>query len=191
MPPKCKFTKEEVIAAALALVREEGAEALTARALGKRLGSSSRPIFSLFESMSEVQSGVLAAADALFQSYLREDMAKGEYPPYKASGMAYLRFAREEKSLFRLLFMRDRTGERTPENFGVSAPVIAALRGATGLSEEDAMRFHLEIWLYVHGIAATMVSAFSDWREEELSRLLTDGFRGFLALYRRDRTKTE
>lgn len=53
------------------------------------------------------------------------------------------------------------------------------------------MRFHLEIWLYVHGIAVTMVSAFSDWREEELSRLLTDGFRGFLALYRRDRTKTE
>lgn len=191
MPPKCKFTKEEVIAAALALVREGGTEALTARALGKRLGSSSRPIFSLFESMSEVQSGVLAAADALFQSYLREDMAKGEYPPYKASGMAYLRFAREERSLFRLLFMRDRTGERTPENFGVSAPVIAALREATGLSEEDAMRFHLEIWLYVHGIAVTMVSAFSDWREEELSRLLTDGFRGFLALYRRDRTKSE
>ncbi len=33
MPPKCKFTKEEIIKAALYLTREEGIDTLTARAL--------------------------------------------------------------------------------------------------------------------------------------------------------------
>ena len=62
MPPKPKFTKEEIVTAALELVSEKGIEALTARELGVRLGSSARPIFTVFNSMEEVQEEVRAAA---------------------------------------------------------------------------------------------------------------------------------
>ena len=55
MPPKAKFTKEEVIRAGLEIVRRDGFEALTARALGSKLNSSPRPIFSLFDSTEEAQ----------------------------------------------------------------------------------------------------------------------------------------
>ena len=41
----------------------------------------------------------------MYRQYIAEDMSSGEYPPYKASGMAYIRFADEERELFRLLFM--------------------------------------------------------------------------------------
>ena len=44
MPPRAKFSREEIIKAGLDIVRENGLEALTARALGDKLGSSSRPI---------------------------------------------------------------------------------------------------------------------------------------------------
>ena len=40
MPPKAKFTKAEIIEAALNIVRADGYEALTSRALGTYLGSS-------------------------------------------------------------------------------------------------------------------------------------------------------
>lgn len=43
MPPKPKFTREEIIAAALEIVSEKGIEALTAKELGEKLGSSARP----------------------------------------------------------------------------------------------------------------------------------------------------
>ena len=59
MPPKPKFTREEITAAALELVSEQGIEALTARNRGMRLGSSARPIFTVFRSMEEVQQEVL------------------------------------------------------------------------------------------------------------------------------------
>ena len=39
MPPKPKFTQEEIAAAALQIIKEQGVEALTARSLGARLGS--------------------------------------------------------------------------------------------------------------------------------------------------------
>lgn len=54
MPMKPKFTKEEIIDKALDYVSKYGIEALTARELGKCLGSSACPIFTVFENMEEV-----------------------------------------------------------------------------------------------------------------------------------------
>lgn len=61
MPPKPRFTREEIIAAALDIVSRKGVEALTARELGEALGSSARPIFTVFRSMEELQQEVRSA----------------------------------------------------------------------------------------------------------------------------------
>lgn len=98
MPPKVKFSREEIIAAALDIVREGGMTALTARSLAARLGSSAKPVFGLFENMQEVQNEVMLAANAEYQKFLYTEMMRGIYKPYKASGMAYIAFARKEKS---------------------------------------------------------------------------------------------
>ena len=78
---------------------------------GGGAGKLGKPIFGLFENMRQVRAAVIERADGIYQQRLREDMQKGEYPPYKAGGMSYIRFAVEESELFKLLFMRDRTGE--------------------------------------------------------------------------------
>ena len=92
MPPKVKFTREEIIRAALDIVRETGPEGLTARSLAARLGCSVKPIFGLFRSMEEVQQEVLAAGYRLYGQTIAQAMEAGKYPPYKASGMAYIAF---------------------------------------------------------------------------------------------------
>ena len=66
MPPKCKFTRDEIIAAALDIARKDGLYAVTARSLGEKLGSSSKPIFSIFENMEEVLEATLLAARAVY-----------------------------------------------------------------------------------------------------------------------------
>ena len=68
MPPKAKFAKEEVISAALGIVRENGFDALTARELGARLGSSARPIFTLYSGMEEVLRDTVRAARDLYNT---------------------------------------------------------------------------------------------------------------------------
>ena len=55
MPPNPRFTEKEIVDVALGLVSEKGITALTARELGQYLGSSTRPIFTVFENMEEVQ----------------------------------------------------------------------------------------------------------------------------------------
>ena len=61
MPPKPRFTREEIVAAALDIVSRKGIEALTARELGETLSSSARPIFTVFRSMEELQQEVARA----------------------------------------------------------------------------------------------------------------------------------
>lgn len=183
MPPKVKFAKEEILAAALDLTREEGISAVTARALGAKLGVSSRPIFGWFESMAQVHSAVLKEADRLYQEYLQKEMAGGEYPPYKASGIAYIRFAREEKELFKLLFMRDRSEESHEENREAVKPLLSLICQSTGLSEEEAYLFHLESWVFVHGIATMIATTYLEWDWPFISRMLTDCYEGLRLRY--------
>ena len=69
MPPKAKFTKQQIAEAGLDIIRNEGMENLTARALGKRLGSSACPIFTVFENMEEVQLRALKSLKKLAAQY--------------------------------------------------------------------------------------------------------------------------
>lgn len=177
MPPKCRFTREEIIQAALDLTAEKGVGALTARGLAQRLGSSAKPIFGLFANMEEVQQEVVKAANLRYQEYLRQDMSAGRYPPYKASGMAYIRFAREQRELFKLLFMRDRTNEEKAAGEELEA-LLSLIRQNMGLSREEAYRFHMEMWIYVHGIATMIATAYLEWDLDFISAALTDAYQG-------------
>ena len=183
MPRKNRFTREEILAAALYLTQEKGIAAVTARGLGERLGTSSKPVFGQFENMEAVQRAVIVAAEEEYNAFLRENMAAGKYPPYKASGMAYIRFARQERELFKLLFMRDRSGEVITEDRESIAPLIALIRKNLGISEEEAYRFHLEMWVYVHGIATLLATSYLDWDEACVSRALTDAYNGMKHCY--------
>lgn len=184
MPPKFLFTREQIITAALNTVRRAGLSGITARSLAAELGCSVKPIFGLFKNMEEVQREVMVAADRLYQSHIAQAMAKGRYPPYKASGMAYISFAGEERELFRLLFMRDRGGETIVENRESIRPLLELLEKNLGISEDEANMLHLEMWLYAHGIATMLATAYLEWNEEFISRALTDAYVGLTGRYK-------
>ena len=183
MPPKFKFTREQIITAALDVTRKNGIAELTARGLAAELGSSAKPIFGLFKNMDEVQNEVIAAANRLYQSYLQKGMASGKYPPYKASGIAYIQFAMEEKELFKLLFMRDRTGEKIEENREEIRPILNIIMKNLGIREDEAFLFHMESWLYVHGIAPMIATNYLEWDIEFINKALTDAYLGLKYRY--------
>lgn len=183
MPPKRKVAKEDIADAAINIVRESGAAALNARAVATKLGISTQPIFSHYETMEMLKRDVIRFAHEIYQSYLEQDMKSGEFPPYKASGMAYIRFAKEEKELFKLLFMRDRSGEEISDNFDEVRPIIQIIQKNTGLSEQDASLFHFEMWAYVHGIATMTATSYLELEKETISRMLTDAYMGMKERY--------
>lgn len=178
MPPKLKFSREQIIAAAVNVTKMNGISGLTARAVATELGSSAKPIFGLFKNMEEVQYEVVNSANELYQSFLQNEMTSGKCPPYKASGMAYIKFAKDEKELFKLLFMRDRSEEKVEENREEIRPILNILMNNLGISEDEAYIFHMEAWVYAHGIATMLATSYLDWDMEFISNTLTDVYEG-------------
>ena len=182
MPRDFMFTKEEIINAALSLTREKGFSAVSARTLGEKLGTSSRPVFGRFENMEEVKNAIIAAANELYQSYRKRELESGKYVPFKASGMAYIRFAREEKELFKLLFMRDRSKE-TMGYADEMDELVNLVSRQVDLNKDKAKLFYLEMWVYVHGIASMIATNYLEWDEELASRAVTDVYEGLRFRY--------
>ncbi len=177
MPPKVKITREEILDAALSLQREGGDSAINARSLASALGCSTQPIFSNFASMELLREGVIEHAYRLYLLMIDKELSSGKYPPYKAYGMAYIRFAREEKELFKLLFMRDRSGERWSASPDFQQSVEMIMK-ANGFSEETATLLHMEMWSCVHGIGTMLATAFLPLEESLISQMLTDVYQG-------------
>lgn len=182
MPPKVKITKEEIVDAAVELVRKNGDQAINARTIASMLGCSTQPVFSNFATMMELRLATVAKAEALYQQYMETEMASGQYPAYKASGMAYIRFAKEEKALFKLLYMRDRSEETSPET-KLNEEMESVVQQNTGLTGENVKLFHLEMWAFVHGIATMFTTGFVDLPWELVSKMLTDCYQGLRKQY--------
>ena len=180
MPPKVKITKTDIINKGVELVREHGADSINARGIANALGCSTQPIFSNFESMEDLSEQIILSAYDLYLKFIETELGENKYPPYKAYGMAYIRFAREEKELFKLLFMRDRTGEdlSPARDFEQSVEIIMK---ANNLSREIAMLMHLEMWACVHGIGVMMATSFLELDEELISRITSDVYLGVRA----------
>lgn len=178
MPRKAKFSKDEIVEAALKLVRTDGAEALTARALGDALGSSARPIFTVFQNMEEVRQEVDAAAKEVYAGYVKRGLEQKK-SMFKGVGTEYILFAMEEPKLFQLLFMAEQT--KRPVLDGV-LPLIedhyeaiaACIQKDYGLKGEYVQRLYHHLWIYTHGIASLCAARVCSFEREEIDDLLTE-----------------
>ncbi|MBR1534013.1 MAG: TetR/AcrR family transcriptional regulator [Ruminococcus sp.] len=183
MPPKAKFTKEEIINAGLAILRERDISAVTAREIGNYLGSSARPIFTVFENMSEVIDGIEDKAREIYSEYVQQGLQQS--PAFKGVGQAYIQFSINEPKLFELLFMRKMSG-----NIGVNKilpeiddnyPVILkSITDQYPVSTDDAVILYRHLWIYSHGIATLCATSMCRFTGEEIGMMLTDVFKSLL-----------
>lgn len=179
MPPKAKFSREEIVEAALAIIRKEGADALTARALGEKLHSSARPIFTVFRNMEEVQQEVLTAARALYREYVQRGLA--DTPAFKGVGTQYILFAVNEPKLFQLLFMTEHS--QVPELSKVLPlidesyeQILLSVQEGYGVDQITAEKLYRHLWIYSHGIAALCATEMCRFTGEEIGRMMTEVF---------------
>lgn len=183
MPPKAKFTREQIIEAALSIVRERGFAALTARALGEKLNSSARPIFTVFRSMEEVQQAVIAAAKALYKEYVERGLR--EKIAFRGVGKQYILFAVNEPKLFALLFMKEQP--QVPSLSGVLPQIdesydaiLASITNAYHVDQAAAENLYRHLWIYSHGIAALCATKMCRFTPDEISGMMTEIFKSLL-----------
>ncbi len=183
MPPKAKFSKEQIIDAALQITHESGIEAVTARAIGTALNSSARPIFTVFNNMEELLCETTHAVRDIYNSYI--SLGLNDKIPFKGVGKAYILFAQNEPNFFRLLFMTP--NKKTAELSSIlpaidenSDKILASIMTPYGLDKEKAYELYKYLWIFSHGIATLCATNVCKFTSDEISELLTNEFKGML-----------
>ncbi|WP_269758384.1 TetR/AcrR family transcriptional regulator [Thalassobacillus sp. C254] len=74
MPPKTKFTKEQIINAAFEIAKSEGIDSITIRKVADRLGSSIAPIYVNFNDVDELKQAVANKVVQLSQHMIYEEI---------------------------------------------------------------------------------------------------------------------
>ena len=193
MPPKAKFTKEEIVATALAIVKEQGIEALTARSLAKELDSSARPIFTVFASMDEVQAEVRNAAMKVFESYAE---TAAEYTPvFKQIGIQMIQFANREPKLFQLLYMQEHNDSKCFEEhlkyLGDPGELcLTVLEQEYALTRKEALALFKQVWIFTYGICVLCATGACRFGEAEIQEMLSREFVSMLVLIKSGRLET-
>ena len=185
MPPKAKFTKEQITKAALCVVSEKGAQALTAKELGAALGTSTTPIFTVFHSMQEVQDAVMLAAMERFEEYAHKAAHLG--PVFKQIGMQMILFAKEEPKLYQLIFMSSISEAQTFDDIyahlgSVADECLDVLQKDYDLSKDNAKTLFEHVWIHTFGIGALCATGVCDFSHEQIAEMLTQDFTAMMML---------
>ena len=174
MAPKNKFTKEEMVEAALRVVRANGIDALTAKTMADALGTSTQPIFTAFGSMDGIKKEIYAAAIRVYDRYA--DAGLKERIPFFGVGMQYIRFAREEPELYRLLFLtraQDKSFSAMQSMQHLQSLVRPTLMHIYRLTEQEADLYFRDLWFVVHSLSTLIVTGDCPYSDREIGQILT------------------
>lgn len=174
-----KINKEMIISSSYEFARKNGIEEFNARNIAKYIKCSTQPIYSCFTSIDELKQVVKAKALDKYHEYILEGLK--DKKPFKGSGLAYIKFAREESNLFKLIFM-DKINNKYDDVEIDDKPHVdnqsELIAKTMGISIEDASYIQLQSRIFVHGIASMIVSKTVEFDDEIISRLLNDYYFG-------------
>lgn len=175
MPPKVKFQKEEIVSAAVEITREKGIDALTARELASKLGVSTRPIFTYFDTMDELKNEVYTFAKNLYREYIEQGLKAPV--PNLGVGQQYLRFAKSEPELYKLLYLNNTIGESggAMEALKMSQELV---RGSTmekyKMDADTADKYFRDLWLVAYSFTTLIVTGECPYTDEEISNIFIE-----------------
>ncbi|MBQ3383727.1 MAG: TetR/AcrR family transcriptional regulator [Lachnospiraceae bacterium] len=177
MPKKPTTTREEMIDGAFELVRTEGHQALTVRSLAAKLGCSTQPIMYQFPNIDELKDLVYEKADLFHTQYLTQT------EDFLEIGLRYVRFAHEERNLFRFLFQSGRFDGKNMRELIRDENVqqlIASAASELEMNREQAADAFEALFAMVHGYGALVADNALEYDQEAIRRALIKVAQGMM-----------
>ena len=190
MPAIKIVSREAIIDAAVDVLREGGASAINARSVAKKLGCSTQPIYLSFQNMDDLKAAVTQRAIALHTQHVREWLhildADGscyrEHSHYSSYGIGFVKFAAQEKYLFRWLYLEGK--QPGPYQDDVLLPeIIAAIVNEYGYTKDLAEKLHKDMAYYSYGLALLANTDHLNLTDEELLASFRREFMALTAYY--------
>lgn len=184
MSKEVRITKDMILEAAFDIARKKGLEEVSNRSIAKRLECSIRPIYYQFNNSDELKKELYNKIEKYFYKHIMDNMIDN-IPYYRQVGINYIKFAREEKNFFKILFMSK--SDYLPEGFVSKSEddfkeISKLIKMSTKLNDDDIKSFHIKMWMFTHGIATLLATDTVLLTEEQISNLLSSQFQALMLL---------
>ena len=184
MPAVRKVSKEQIIDAAVDVLRDDGFSAINASSVAKKLGCSTQPIYFSFRNMEELKAALTERAIQMHTQRVRDSLRihEGNDSRYSSYGMGFVKFAAEEKQLFRWLYLE---GEQLGpyQNDVLTSEVISVITEEFGYEEDVARRLHQDMVYFTYGLAILANTDHLHLTEAELREAFRRELRALIAIY--------
>ena len=166
--------RRTLLKAAEALLREQGYEGFSLRALAGRVGYTPTTVYLYFKDKDDLVFEVVCEGFKQFDAALRRAVSGARDPWHRLIniGRAYIAFGLSHPMHYRLMFMqrpafltrqRPDNQQSVMETFGLVVQAVARAIDAGVLKPGDPQRYCYTFWAGVHGIVALALSA-PDWK---------------------------
>lgn len=154
MPATKKITRENIINGAIDVLREKGYAAVNARSVAEKIGCSTQPIYNSFKNMDELKKELSRRAEYEHTERVRASLNRndGTHSRYSDYGVGFVRFAEQEKQLFRWIYLED--GQTDKRRDDILLPdIIRTICEEYGYDAVTASKLHRDMIFYSYGLA--------------------------------------
>lgn len=168
-----RVSSEQVVEKAVEMVKNNGWDSINARSLAKELEISTKPLYRLYNGMEEIKADVYKK---IYQEY-------DEFITHRVDNknalitlcVAYVEFAKENKNLFKSLFLANNLNWSSIENVldeKWNQSTIINLVNKHGYSFENAKSLFMHMWLYANGLATLIATNDIEMDDKEIIKRL-------------------
>lgn len=185
-----ELTRKRILEAALELIDRDGIQKFSLRAVARKVKYSPAGLYEYFDNKDDIVGTLCQAADEKLALYLSAVSDEIAYPEHMVElGLAYIAFAQEEATYFRLNFVTQMSGRKSmDEEVAQGAYTILLESVQSGVdtgqfaTSEDfgAEQIAYSLWSIVHGMALLQASVLSEL-DMDFKAVNHEGLRRFIS----------
>lgn len=175
MPPKPKYSKDEIIDMAVQIAAKKGISAITARELADKLSVSSRPIYSYFESIDELKREVIQRIMKNFTSELYKK--RPDANQFLSVGLNLISFVKNNKEYYGII---KHEGSKYIDFKAVNSfadiivDKVSKSEEYSGFSKAKIKDAYLKMAIFSHGLADFVYYGHIDGSESFIRKMLEE-----------------
>ena len=173
MPPKKKYSRQQIVDTAFELAKVDGIDGLTTRKVADELGSSVAPIYVSFDDIKDLKKAVAKKTFVVSREMSKKEVTGDRFLDI---GIASLRFAKEYSVLFRELVLKknDYMEDYDQELGNEIIQEMSNEKELRGFNDEELMMILLKMQVFQLGLSVMVANDLlpEDFDEETQIELL-------------------
>ena len=167
-----------IMDSSLEIIKKEGIENLNVRNIATKLNCSTQPIMYHYKNMDILKDELYKKVDEYHSEYL---MKNSNDDPLLSIGLQYIKFAKEEKNLFKFLFQSNKFSNFNLEdlinnNENGLQDIFDIIKKETNLNIEEIKEMFTILFITAHGIASLLANNGVSYDENHFKKILEISF---------------